>query len=413
VTDRDLRDRVLAVKGDPLGPVGAIASRLLGQVPHDANVFDVMALLVESGLRHLPVTREGRIVGVVTDTDILRRQSGSPLLLHSVLQRAHDPGGIASWVRLAAAAIVGMNDDGIGAVNVGRMSSLAADLLLRRLVADATARLGAAPAAWAWLATGAEGRREAFWPSSRAGFVLFEEGASAGMVRWCADLAAQVSAGLLAAGLRPAIAAPCPADSGGMGPASAVLIDAIVRDHFLLLPALLDARPVAGSMNPGPFLKELRDAARAAVLTGRQVLKGLHRPPKGFFHDEVLEAGGTIADRLDLDARCLRLLVVLARVVAVRGGIAATSTPERLVASADAGVLSRELAMDLAASWEFVAGLCLRTGWAAKAQGECLLVPDSLSPTDRRLLKDVFSVIGEGLSSIFGDLSAAEDPWTN
>jgi CBS domain-containing protein len=412
VTDRDLRDRVLAVGGDLMGPVGGIRSTPLITVPADAPLMDALALMVDRGVRHLPVVREGAVVGVVTDTDLLRLQSRSPLLLRRVLERAGTPEATADWVGMVGASMEALVADDVQASAVGRVTSLAADVLVRRLIDRATVRLGPAPAAWAWLATGAEGRCEAAWPVSRAGFVLWDEGASRASVAWCASLAAEVTAGLAAAGLRPPRDAPSPADPGGLGPASSGLLAAVAAGDPVLLPALLDARRVAGPLDPGPFLNALSEAARRSGAVERMAADAFAVPPRGFFQGVVLERDGTADAHLDLDLRCLRPLVTMARVVAVRGGVSATSTPGRLADAGRRDVIPPVLARDLAAAWEFLAGLRLRLGRPSPALGGGVILPDCLVPAERRLMKDVFAVIQEGLEFVGAPVASGRAPWT-
>jgi CBS domain-containing protein len=412
VTDRDLRDRVLAVGVDPQGPVGGIRTMPLITVAAEAPLMDALALMVDRGVRHLPVVRDGAVVGVVTDTDLLRRRSRSPLLLRRVLERAGTPEATADWVDMVGASMGALVADDVQASAVGRVTSLAADVLVRRLIDRATARQGPAPAAWAWLATGAEGRCEAAWPVSRAGFVLWDEGAPPGMVAWCATLAAEVTAGLAAAGLRPPRDAPSPAQPGGLGPASPGLVAAVAEGDPVLLPALLDARRVAGPLDPGPFLRGLSEAARRSGAVERMAVQAFAVPPRGFFQGVVLERDGTVDADLDLDLRCLRPLVTMARVVAVRAGVSATSTPGRLVDAGQSDAISPVLARDLAAAWEFLAGLRLRLGRPSSALGGGVIQPDCLAPAERRLIKDVFAVIQEGLEVVGAPVPSGRAPWT-
>ncbi len=412
LTDRDLRDRVLADGGDPRGPVGQFRSMPLVTVPADAPVMDALALMVDRGVRHLPVTREGSVVGVITDTDLLRRQSRSPLLLRRVLERARSPEETAEWVGMVGASLETLVGGGVQASAVGRIGSLAADALLRRLIERATARLGPAPTEWTWLATGAEGRRESAWPPSRAGFVLWVDGAPSTMVAWCASLAAEVSGGLAIAGFRPAREAPSPAEPGGLGPASGGLAIAVAEGDTALLPALLDARPVAGTLDPAPFLRGLSEAARRSGAVERMASRANTVPPRGFFQGVVLERDGGIDDRLDLDLRCLWPLESMARVVAVRGGVFETSTPGRFVDAGALGVIPTVLARDLAATWEFLAGLRLRLGGPSPALGGGVIEPDRLVPAERRLMKDVFAVIQEGTEVVGAPVATGRPAWT-
>lgn len=412
VTDRDLRNRVLAVGGDPNGPVGAIQSAPLVTLPADALLLEALALMVERGVHHLPVTRDQQVVGVVTHTDVLRRQSRSPLLLSKVLERARTSTEAAAWVGLVGAAIAGLVQEGVRPSAVGRVAALAGDALVRRTLESVALRLGPAPSRWAWLATAAEGRCEAAWPPSRTGFLLWEDGATPATVGWCASLASQTVRELEAAGLRPPRDVPSAAVPAGLGPASATLVAAVMDGDLGLLRALLDGRPVAGTLDAAPFLGSLAEAAGRRGPLDR--LAGALPPglPIGFFEGAVLLRDGRLEDRLDLDRCCLGALVDLARLLAVRGGVRLTSTPGRLRAAGERGLLPGALARDLAATFEILAGQRSRL---ASATGECdctAVDPDLLSPPDRRVLKDAFAVLRAGLEASAGTAPAGRAPWT-
>jgi len=75
VTATDLRDRVLAAGLDPDTPVRQVMTTPLHTVPADSTIGEVVLAMVDRGIHHLPLTRQGRLVGIVTDTDLLRRES--------------------------------------------------------------------------------------------------------------------------------------------------------------------------------------------------------------------------------------------------------------------------------------------------------------------------------------------------
>jgi acetoin utilization protein AcuB len=52
--------------------VGEIMSKQLTTLEHDAKLLDAALLMRSSGFRHLPVVKEGRPVGVVSDRDVQR-----------------------------------------------------------------------------------------------------------------------------------------------------------------------------------------------------------------------------------------------------------------------------------------------------------------------------------------------------
>jgi PTS system nitrogen regulatory IIA component len=54
-------------------PVKDIMRRLSRSVPPDASIIEAAAIITGKGVRHLPVLEEGRIVGLVSEIDILKK----------------------------------------------------------------------------------------------------------------------------------------------------------------------------------------------------------------------------------------------------------------------------------------------------------------------------------------------------
>jgi CBS domain-containing protein len=81
VTDRDIVIRTIAEQSDPARTaVGTICSRDVTSVGPDAEVDDAIRIMREKAIRRLPVTDDGRPVGIVTLGDLAQaRDPGSAL----------------------------------------------------------------------------------------------------------------------------------------------------------------------------------------------------------------------------------------------------------------------------------------------------------------------------------------------
>lgn len=102
VTDRDLAVGVLAEGRDPAEPASEHASApVIGVAPGD-DVQDAAELMVEHGIRRLPVLTGGALIGIVTLDDLAARTGDSELAHQLTAQVArtalpdfyfHDRGG--------------------------------------------------------------------------------------------------------------------------------------------------------------------------------------------------------------------------------------------------------------------------------------------------------------------------------
>jgi CBS domain-containing protein len=70
VTERDLT-QALADRCPPGEPVIAIASSNPLTIAHDASVIEAATLMLNRSLRHLVVSRQHRVVGIVSIRDVL------------------------------------------------------------------------------------------------------------------------------------------------------------------------------------------------------------------------------------------------------------------------------------------------------------------------------------------------------
>ncbi|HEX8133824.1 MAG TPA: CBS domain-containing protein, partial [Actinomycetes bacterium] len=105
LTDRDLRDRVLAPGVDPDIPVSQVMTTPLVTTQADATVAEMLLAMVDRGIHHLPVTEAGRLLGMVTDTDLLRHESRHPLFPRHRLERAGDREDLAAYAAEVRASV--------------------------------------------------------------------------------------------------------------------------------------------------------------------------------------------------------------------------------------------------------------------------------------------------------------------
>ena len=87
ITDRDLRNRVLAQGLGPQTPIRAVMTQPVKTVAADTPIHNAIQILLEANIHHLPLEEAGRIVGVVSGSDLVRHQARSPLYLLQQVDR--------------------------------------------------------------------------------------------------------------------------------------------------------------------------------------------------------------------------------------------------------------------------------------------------------------------------------------
>ena len=76
ITDRDITTRVVAASAAPeTTSVGDVYSRDLISVEPDKDLEEALELMARHQVRRLPVVEKGRLVGIVAQADIARREN--------------------------------------------------------------------------------------------------------------------------------------------------------------------------------------------------------------------------------------------------------------------------------------------------------------------------------------------------
>jgi CBS domain-containing protein len=390
ITDRDLRGRVLAAGLGPETRAGTVMSRPLVTLDSDAPVFAAMMLMLEQNIHHLALMEEGDVVGVVSTTDLLRHQAQSPLYLSRKLQTADGHSDLAGYADDVAHSVESLFHGGLGAAQIGRITSSLNDSLTHRLVSLAEAELGPPPTPYAWIVFGSEGRSEQMLLTDQDNALVYAEDVP-GAADYFAALAAKVVEGLIHAGFPP-----CPGGymaTNWCKPLAAwqKLFDGWVRtpEPQALMEAgiFLDFRCVYGTLSLEPLEEILTQAHKHGIFIAHMVRAAQEfSPPLGFF-GRIRSEGG----KVDIKKGGIAPIVGLARACALAAGSRERSTLERLAVAANAGTISRVGAENLAETFQFLLRLRLRQQLADLQAGQTpsnQLSLDTLSGMEQRHLKD-------------------------
>ncbi|GLV47461.1 cyclic nucleotide-binding protein [Thermus sp. LT1-2-5] len=391
LTDRDLRNRVLAEGLPPSTPVAAAMTAPLFALPADTPLYEAVAAMVERGIHHLPLTEGERIVGLVTHTDLLLHQAQSPLLLLRRIERLE----LGRYSAEVAHLVEGLFQKGLEALEIGRVVASLNDALIRRLVKEAETALGPPPIPYSFMVFGSEGRREQALLTDQDNALVLGEG---GHEAYFQALAERVVGGLLQAGI--------PECKGGYMATRwrMPLTDWIATfRRFMETPepqALLetqiffDFRSAAGDLSLKPLEEAVLEGAKRGVFLYHLARASLEfRPPLGFLGRVRTEEGF-----VDLKRSALAPIVALARLYALLAGSATKGTVERLRAAAEGGTLSREGAERLEEAFRFFFGLRLAHQLQAFREGKEIgnkVLWAALSPGERRRALEGFRAILE------------------
>jgi len=396
VTDRDLRDRVVAAGLATTTAVGAIASSPLLTLDAGASNVDALLELARHGVRHLPIVDEGRVVGFVSASDLVLHQSLHPLALRRELERRPIPELLPGFTDRLRRVVAELAASGVDALRIGPIVSTLADCLSRRLLEEACLAQDLALADVAWMVHGSEGRQEQILPTDQDNALAWRNAGSepdSAVAERAERVARQVVDGLLAAGYPL-----CP--GGYMATHWHDPLAGWIRrfERWIAEPrpedgvdihTFLDLRAVAGRLDCSPI-----DEMRSAAGRDRHFLRALAREvsswalPFGFFG--ALKEGD---HGFDLKRGSL-LIVAIARLSALEAGSLQRGTLDRLAAAEP--VLGSDAAT-LAEGFRYLAALRLELALdparRAEADSGHRIHLAALNALERRFLKDIFTLL--------------------
>lgn len=399
ITDRDLRNRVLAEGRSADTPVHAVMSGQLICAQADESALEALLTMARCEIRHLPVLDGQRLIGIISTSDLLQLSRAHPLPLIAELRRQTSPEALAASCRRLPTLLVMLVDSGASAYQVGRLMSAVADAIAQRLIALAEGELGPPPAPYAWLIFGSQAREEQGLASDQDHALLIDNSVDAESDHYFAALAERVSAGLADCGYRR-----CPGGVMASNPRWRMPLagwqhtfrDWILRPEpqaLMHATIFFDGRCLHGEAALWQTLQQevLALTAKQQIFLAhlaREALK--HRPPLGPFGRLATQGG-----KIDVKHRGVVPIIDLARVYALAAGIPAVNTQARLTASAQHG-LSREGSENLRGALELIATLRFRHQAQQVRRGEApdnQLALEQLSPFERRQLRTAAQVV--------------------
>jgi CBS domain-containing protein len=394
VTDRDLRNKVLAEGLGPDTPVMRIYSAPLRTVPTGTAIYEAWQTLLDANVHHLPIVRGSEILGVLSSSDLLRSTSQGPVAVLRRVERLGSRESLPGYGEMVAEMARGLLGGGLDATVIAGFVARLNDALLGRIVRWAEDDLGPPPAPYAWLAFGSEGRMEQTLLTDQDNALV--HGGGDGARAWFARFAERVNEDLEAAGF--------PRCRGGYmarkwhGPIEewearfAGWLDEPKPQSLLQASIFFDYRRVAGDLDIAPLDAVLARAASARVFLSALAKAALEfRPPTAF----LLRLR---AEKLDLKLHGISPIVFLARPYALEVGSPARNTLDRLDAAVNAGLMGADVRATLREAYRFLLALRLRLqlemlSAGKPAQNEVSLA--DLTSIERSRLKDSLRAVRE------------------
>jgi CBS domain-containing protein len=338
-------------------PVSAAMTRDPVALPAHALAYEAALAMVEHRVRHVLVTEDGKLAGVISERDLFSLQRLGLAELTMEIRLAADVkllARLAAEIRRLTALLV---EQGVAAEHLTLFVSVLNDRLSQRVIEIVRKRHRWERIGWCWLAFGSEGRLEQTFSSDQDNGLLFEshEGGSAAETRKALLVfAREVNEALDACGFPL-----CSGNVMASNPELCLSLDEwkAKMGGWLSNPdpkALLDVaicfdfRPLFGDASLAQALREWllsRTRARPVFLRLMATNALQARPALGLLADFATEDAPNAPGTINLKLHGVRPFVDAARVFALAFGLAQTATAERLrAATADLRMEPLEMA---------------------------------------------------------------------
>jgi CBS domain-containing protein len=381
VTDRDLRNKVVSCGLDP----GTLAVRDIMNSPlitvgEDEFLFEALYRMSRHGIHRVGVVDDhGRLVGIITDSDILRLQTRSPQQMVRDIEEAGTIDELKLLHERVQGLVVHLVGTGVSSRDLGRLIAHLNDRILLRLISLLRAtRFTDLPERFAFIVLGSEGRQEQTLTTDQDNALVYADDLNADEIAKLEAFSHELIDGLIAIGVPP-----CPGGIMAKNPEWRRSLSAWTEaiDHWLATPIpdniltgsmFFDLRTLHGDHAMEQALKEhisrqLQVEPMFLRYAATNVMR--FRVPIGWFGRFQVEERGDFRGQLDVKKAGIFAITEGIKVLALAEGIVGGGTRERLEALVSAGVFDRARADDLETCFSALVYFRLRSQVTAIREG--------------------------------------------
>ncbi len=411
VTDRDLREKVVAKGRDVQEPVKNIMGTSLIRVDARDYCFEVVLKMLRYNIHHVLVIKDGGLKGVITNHDLMMLQGTSPLSLTKDIENQQIVEGLVPVSKKTNNIVGLLLKEGAKASNITKVITEINDRLIKKVLEIAEKKFGPAPAPYCWIAFGSEGRKEQTFKTDQNNAIIYADPASDRQAeeakRYFGAFTMFVRDGLITCGFPLSSADRMASNPRWRQPLKAwkghfsTLVSTATPDAVRNTAAFFDFRPLYGEAALSEALHDfllpfLRDQKVFLGYLANMAVK--NTPPVGFLKSFVVEKSGEHKDEFNLRMKGIAPLVDGIRLFALEKGVRETSTLERIEMLRGRHPLVDEYADELEHAFEFLMLLRIHHQFGQISAGAAMdnfINPDRLSNFEKKSLKDVFHLIAK------------------
>jgi len=402
VTDRDLRNRVLADEVDPAQAINSIMTNKPKFIFENNRVFSALHLMLKHNIHHLPVLDENhKPLGMITSTDLLRQQKSDPVQLIGRIYKAHNVADLKRYAKEIPELLKGFSNNIDDISLIGKLLSGLTDALTSRLIFLFLQHHGAAPTSFSFICFGSQAREEQTLHSDQDNGLLLPDGLNDEQHAYFKQMGEFVCENLVECGIRRcpgnimASSDACRMSVSDWGAKFLKWITSPTPQAMLNCKIFFDLRFIEGSTTLySQFCEELTHISRNDLFYAAMASDvNANSAPIGLFNNFKTEKTEQHHKYIDLKKRGVVIINDLARLYALKVGIRRANTQERLDALLKYSLLSKEDIYNLKDCWRFLTQLRLRTQINEEGLPSNCINPDKLNSLERHQLKEAFYLV--------------------
>lgn len=405
VTDRDLRTRALA-QGLALDtPISQIMTLDVEHIDINASLFDAILYMTQSGVHHLPVKENQKLVGIITSSDVMLARKDDPVYLVQHLSRQTNTEDMRAIIDTLPSLLVEVTKGGMRSHQISRVLTAISDTVAQRLITLAIEKWGPAPVPFCWLGFGSQARGEQLIGADQDNGLLIHDSVQPQQLAWFEQLAEFVCDGLNACGYPYCNGKVMATTSEWRQPLQGWK-DTVQRwtqsptpDAVMRVSIFFDLRAIYGDKQLCTHLQKhmLHQAQSNTIFLAALAENVMEQtPPLGIFRRFLVERNGDHRDTFDIKKRGVMPIVDLVRIHALANQIEAVATQDRLQQLIDHKILTISDGRNLQDAYNTIQQLRVQNQANEIAAGKHAsnhVNPHHLTELQRKHLKDAFTVV--------------------
>lgn len=415
ITEKDLVKKVLS-SGAPSAldyKANEIMSKNLITISPQEFSYQALLLMAKHSIKHVVVTENGTLVGIVSMRDLIRTRQSGALSIVNAIENQQNLEGLAKTVGDIDRVLQALVAERAYASEICPLITEFYDRLTRKIISLSEKEMlevfGPPPARYSWINMGSSGRMEQYSRTDQDNAIIFEDLPNGEKVKktqeYFLNLGEKVVSGLEKCGFKR-----CEGQVMANNPnwcrslsqwheAVKSWVNELEPENIRMMTIFLDFRHVYGDASLTESLRDyvtdlFRNANTALLFLAEDDLR--HRAPLNVFRQIITERSGEHRDQVNLKGAACVHIVDCVRIFCLREGIKETSTFKRLEEMKKRGVLKKDEIEFVEAAYETLMMFRIREAVEKMSQGKMpdnYINPHRLSKKEQSLLRESFIVV--------------------